>query len=129
MSVELFVPESYKQASDAARAEVCNGCGPFGKFDFVPDSIYGLDISAACMPHDWAYTFGATLADKEEADRIFLNNMLRLIEGAPSWWDKMLRPFRRRRALLYYEMVVAFGAPAYWAGKNQEANLTRVNVT
>ena len=125
---ELFVPAGYNEMTPEMKAEVCNGCGPFGKFDFIPDTIWGLGISACCDIHDFGYTFGTTLADKEEADRIFLNNMLRLIEAAPGFWAKMLRPFRRRRALLYYEMIVAFGGPAYWAGKNQEANLTRVNV-
>lgn len=60
------------------------------------------------------YHVGQTVADKEEADRVFLNNLLRLIE-AGSGWLKMLR---RRRALDYYQAVVAFGGPAYWAGKN-----------
>ena len=60
------------------------------------------------------YHVGQTVDDKQEADRVFLNNMLRLIEDASGW----LKCLRRRRALKYYEAVVVFGGPAYWAGKN-----------
>lgn len=113
---KLYAPEAYWQLSPAAKAVICNGCGSAqAKFDFVPDSIWGLSIKPVCDIHDFMYLFGQTLADKEEADRVFLNNLLRLIE-AGSGWLKMLR---RRRALKYYEAVVAFGGPAYWDGKNK----------
>lgn len=116
----LYAPAEYWTASPEKKKEVCNGCGPFGKFDFVPDNILSLDISEACDIHDWMYTFGATIEDKAEADRVFLNNILRLIEGDTSRLGRWLKPFRRRRALLYYEMVTAFGGPAYWKDKNSD---------
>lgn len=114
--VKLYEPISYTQASCAKKSQVCNGCGSSkAKFDFVPDSIYGLKIKAACDRHDWMYHVGATIEDKEEADRTFLNNCLRLIEARS---NRFIKPLRRRRALKYYEAVVVFGGPAYWKGKN-----------
>lgn len=115
----LYAPEAYWRLSPAAKAEICNGCGSASaKFDFIPDSIYGLKIRPACDIHDYMYHVGRrTLADKEEADRVFLNNLLRLIEADNGW----LKMFRRRRALKYYEGVTAFGGPAYWEGKNKPA--------
>jgi hypothetical protein len=111
----LYAPEAYWLLTPAAITEICNGCGSAqSKFDFVPDSIYGLNINEACNIHDAMYQWGSTLADKEEADRVLLNNMLRLIEAGSSW----LKMLRRRRALEYYEAVTAFGGPAFWQGKN-----------
>ena len=112
--VKLYKPPSYVRANQAKRNRVCNGCGSANaKFDFVPDTIWWLDIQEVCHIHDWMYHYGKTIEDKKEADRVMLNNMLRLIEAG----NKYLKPFRRRRALKYYEMVVAFGGPAFWSGK------------
>jgi hypothetical protein len=119
--VTLYAPETYVRSSDKVRSLVVNGCGPGGwKVDIIPDTIYGLDISPACNVHDWMYTGGETLADKEEADRVFLNNMLRIIDAAGGWW--VLRQLRRRRARVYYEAVQHFGGPAFWSGKNKKDN-------
>ena len=113
--VKLYEPASFTKASAAQKKKICNGCGAANsKFDFVPDTIYGLKICAVCDRHDWMYHKGKDIYDKEEADRVFLNNLLRLIESGSRW----LKPLRRRRALKYYEAVVVFGGPAYWRGKN-----------
>jgi len=116
MFVQLYAPKSYWHASDAERNRVCNGCGTKGLGGWlVPDTLYGLNIEICCDIHDWMYCEGSSVADKERADRTFLNNMLRLIE-AKSFW--MLLPLRRYRAMLYYSAVCDFGGPAFWNGKN-----------
>lgn len=118
----LYAPELYITASPEVRAQVVNGCGPGGwKVDIIPDTIWGLDISAACNIHDWMYTVGADLAAKDEADRVFLNNVLRLVEAVGGCW--LLRKLRRIRAKEYYEAVHVFGGPAFWAGKNDKSTL------
>jgi hypothetical protein len=120
----LYAPEAYVSASPEVRAQVTNGCGPGGwKFDIVPDTIYGLNITEACNIHDWMYTVGEDLAAKDEADRVFLNNVLRLIEAAQGFWAKLLRPLRRVRAREYYEAVHVFGGPAFWDNKNAHTSL------
>ncbi|OHD24621.1 MAG: hypothetical protein A2Y38_16740 [Spirochaetes bacterium GWB1_59_5] len=119
---ELFAPASYVTAGRQTRGLVVNGCGPEGwKGALVPETMYGLDVAPACNIHDWMYVAGQTLADKEEADRVFLNNLLRLIVAAdgPAW----LRWLRRRRARTYYEAVSHFGGPAFWSGKNPDTQL------
>jgi len=116
--VELYEPESYKIADPVEKFKICNGCGAANsKFDFVPDSIYLLNINRACNVHDWMYHHGRTKKDKQEADRVFLNNLLTLIEAEASIVGRLLKPFRRRRALKYYEAVVGLGGPAFWANK------------
>lgn len=117
--IKLYAPQSYKDASDGEIELICNGCGSAqAKFDFVPDRIYRLVITPACNVHDWMYHVGVTQKDKEEADLSFLNNILRLIEGQTGFKNRLLKPLRRRRALKYYEAVVAFGGPAYWNPKH-----------
>lgn len=70
------------------------------------------------------YAAGSTIADKEEADRVFLNNMLRLITAAGGLGA--LRWLRRQRASRYYEAVCLFGGPAFWGGKNPAQTLRMV---
>lgn len=112
----LFAPASFKSAPMSQLETICNGCGAANaKFDFVPDTVYGLSIAAACNIHDFMYNEGRSIEDKEEADRVMLNNMLRLIKRANVWYSPSA--LRRRRALKYYEAVDAFGGPAFWAGK------------
>lgn len=115
--VWLYAPESYIQALPAVRTQVVNGCGPAGwKRKLISDKLWGLNVKVACDIHDWMYTVGETLADKEEADRVFRNNMLRMIEaaGGPAW----LQALRRRRAQTYYLAVEYGGGPAFWHNKN-----------
>ena len=103
----LYKPEGYDPT-------VTNGCGS-GRLGavLVPDSLVGLCIKEACNIHDYMYHVGVTIEDKKLADRVFLNNMSRivLLEGGP-----LLQP---RLALVrkYYEVVKYFGGPAFWKGK------------
>lgn len=113
----LFEPKSYQEAPKELKEKNCNGCGPKSMLiDVVPDTAWGLDISEACNIHDWMYAEGQTIEHKEEADRTFLNNMLRLIHNAGGWG--ILKLLRRRRALTYYQAVKYFGGPAFWSGKS-----------
>lgn len=105
----------YMELSDIDRFKICNGCGSANaKFDFVPDTIYGLNISEACYRHDYAYHVGKTEADKKAADEQFLRNMLTIINtksGALLKWP------RRWRAMSYYSAVCDKGHKAFWANK------------
>ena len=117
-NTELYAPIEYIDADESVKKNICNGCGPAkAKFDFIPDSIFGVSIHEACQVHDWMYEFGKTINDKDIADRVFLNNMIRLIDGKTNQW-KWTRKLRKRIAWGYYEAVVKFGGSAYWDGKN-----------
>ena len=114
----LYAPASFLTANYDQLLDVCNGCGAANaKFDFVPDRIYGTYIGHACNIHDWMYDNGRTIEDKEEADRVFLNNTYRLIERDKHKWYKPTW-LQRIRAREYYQAVKMFGGSAYWAGKN-----------
>lgn len=116
MSARLFAPAAYWSLSPDARAEL-NGCGPAGwKGKLIPDHILLVSIKPACDIHDYMYAVGRTEADREEADRVFLNNILRIIEEkSQNWFTRMIR---RRLALHYYAAVRDFGAIFFWDDKN-----------
>lgn len=117
--VKLYAPDAYWALTQKQREEVTGGCGP-GKYGdyLIPDTIWFLSIREACRIHDFMYRIGATLEDKMEADRVFMNNMLRIITTSRYEWVKNLR---RSRARKYYLIVKHFGGPTYWRGKNKPA--------
>ena len=91
-----------------------NGCGAGWSAWIIPDKWFGLDFTMACHIHDAYYDIGKTNEDKVIADRIFYNNMLRVVESRP----KCLQFIGKRLALRYYQAVKEFGAVAFWSGKN-----------
>lgn len=113
--MNLYKPRSYTDAAHEEISENTNGCGAKGLGGwFVPDTLYGLNICDACEIHDWMYFKGKTAEDKNEADRAFLNNMVRIIDDKSGW---LLKGVRKIRAKNYYRAVKYFGGPSFWAGK------------
>lgn len=104
-----------------------NGCGTTGwKGKLVPDRLWFLSISEACNIHDFMYIVGETLEEKQLADRVFLNNMLRIIDAHGGWYFIQAR--RRRLAFVYYSAVDSFGGPAFWKDKNKLEEFREVNL-
>ena len=124
--LRLFAPESYWNATDDERNAVVGGCGPGGIGDWlVPDTVYFLSIKEACKIHDWMYAFGETAEDKVEADEVFLNNMIRIID-AETWFD-WVKWLRKKRAYKYYWAVKNLGGPAFWDDKNKDSEFRWVS--
>ena len=121
MTAQLFAPEAYWKTPEGERRRW--RCGPNrGLLEvLVPETIYGLRVSPACSIHDFMYSVGETIADKDEADRVFLNNMIRLIEDRKKF--RVLVVLRLKRAFKYYEFVKHFGGPFYWVGKNKPSEV------
>ena len=122
----LYAPKEYWLLSDEERDDIVGGCGPGKgwKEYLVPDKIWGLNIIECCKIHDYMYFAGKTHLDKEQADRVFLYNMLRLIDYETN--SVVLKFLRQRRAWLYYQAVSKFGGPAFWANKNEDEEMKRV---
>jgi hypothetical protein len=126
-NTELFAPRDYGEQPccfHVAPEDVIQdaigegGCGPGGFGDLlIPDSMYGLKIKKACSIHDWMYHFGKDDLDKSRADRVFLNNLIRIINKNTK--NRFMRMLRYRRAKTYYSMVCVFGGPAFWSDKNK----------
>jgi len=109
----FFTPQGYGEP------EKCT-CGPHdsGPYDIVPDKLWGLSIKRACCVHDWMYVNGQTQRDKEFADRMFLENMLVLIEESKP--NRFMRWIRRKSAWTYYEAVHRFGGLVFWNKQKTE---------
>lgn len=131
----LYVPPDMLDALINRPAEVdavCNGVGSdvgiLGKatYHLIPNTIWFLYVTRPADVHDWMYSrpITAGIEYKDKADRVFLNNMLRLIEMDDSWLGRKLAGLRRKRAKLYYEAVRDFGGPSFWEGKNRIASCT-----
>jgi len=127
MKVALFAPPDFWSLTPEQKQEICNGCGPGAwKVDLVPDHPLGLHFDEACNIHDYCYAVGKTVADKEAADRIFFNNMLRVVDATTTGLFEALQG--RALALAYYEAVKHFGGPAFWEGKNLAAEMREVEL-
>ena len=113
----LHYSESFRDATDAERAAICNGAGAANGLSF-PNTFYGLNVRPAFDVHDWDYHHGKTLDDKDKADKYMLLNLMEIIESQKGFANTILKPLRRRRALKYYEAVVTFGNDAFFAGKS-----------
>lgn len=107
-NLKLYCPKSYIDATEIERNYVDGGCGPGKLGDYlVPDKIWGLNIKIACTYHDWMYFVGETYQDKIRADKVFYNNMLRLIESNSRWFFP--KCVRRILAHIYYWYVCEYG--------------------
>lgn len=124
MIVELYAPPSYWALTEEDRGQY-NGCGTSGwKGKIVPETMWGLNVTRACNIHDHMYKFGRSELDRQEADRVFLNNLLRIINAKGGWlaWP------RRYRAMTYYNFVNKYGSVHFWDGKNKPENMAKVTV-
>ena len=116
---KLWAPREFWRMPPAARDEITGGCGPGGVGDyFVPDKILFLSVKPACKIHDFMYFFGRTEAHRVRADRVFRNNMLRIIRAATP--PGVLRRARTAMAWIYFYAVSLGGGPAFWAGKDDD---------
>lgn len=128
----LYMPEGYKNMSEGSTRNICSVCGSGGT-DCMPEYIWGLQVSEACKIRAYMYHFAeSTVEAKEKADRVFLNNMIRIIDRNTSRFlincglIRIKNPLfwlRRRAAYAYYERMRKFGGPIFWIGKNDSKNL------
>jgi len=117
----LYAPPAYWKLSEAARKELCNGCGTGGwKGRLVSDTVFGMCITEACDIHDYMYVASKpNFNDKDSADRTFLNNMVRILNAQKDTLiNKILYDFRLSRIHKYYKAVSMFGGPAFWSSHN-----------
>ena len=119
----LCAPATFWAASADLKARVCNGAGPAGYGWLVPDYFMFLCMTAAADIHDWMYWEGHEQKDKDAADRVFLLNMVAIIEDQTTklfLFGSMLRSTRLGLALIYFIFVSELGKKAYWAGKDKK---------
>lgn len=106
----------YKELTPELKDSICNGAGAAGQWisSFIPNTMYGLDVTEVFNIHDFDYYMGRTRKDKKVADRRMFTNLLMVINFQVGWYNKVLGFFRRRRALKYYEAVLLKGDKAFF---------------
>jgi hypothetical protein len=84
-----------------------SGCGDKSTDMLVPDSLWGIDLTAACVAHDQNY---GNQIGKAEADNIFKQDVRNsaIGAGAPQWAAELL-------AFVYFTAVSNLGGDAYQA--------------
>ena len=107
----LTYPKNY---DEALAEKYNNGCGPGGwKGKLVPDTIYCISIKEPCKIHDFMYEVGKNRTQKERADLMFYDNLLKVIQHDSKWWNRWLNPFREVRAGEYFLAVLFGGKDAF----------------
>ena len=123
--IELWSPQSFKDATPEEIAATCNGAGPRGYGWMVPDNFYGLSITAAANIHDWQYGEARTNLDRLHADLTFFRNMVVLImqedvKQAPAPGDgirvRLKKLAARRLTYLRLRMAVRYFIAVWRAG-------------
>jgi len=112
MKRQMIIPESYRKLTPEEKSKICNGAGSsqYG-FDFVPDTMYGLNLNIAADIHDYMYFFGISRLDKIIADVVYLHNMFAYIESNSYWFMVWVR---ENRALSYAMAVNSFGDGSFF---------------
>lgn len=112
----LVAPRTYLSASQEEKSKYTNGAGAYGCAWLVPDTMFGLNVSEAANIHDWMYCEGTEFEQKLMADRIFLFNLISIIDSNTTkvfLFGFILRMLRRKRAFIYYLAVVLLGWRAF----------------
>ena len=105
-------PSTFLLATPDEISKVCNGMGPKGSGWLVPDTMYGLNLSAAGDVHDWMYAYPETF-NRKECDDVFHENMQEIIKQHGGFG--LLQWLRNRRALKYY-LAVRVGGAKHFGG-------------
>lgn len=107
----LDVPQGFSESDELYLFYCCNGCGSAtAKFDYVPDSIFGLCITAACHLHDFEYEHAYTLGEKLTADERFRVNIHKIVDADRSWWRSKAK--MKNKFEFYFTMVRKAGVEA-----------------
>jgi len=109
---DLYAPSNFWKLSKEEIGKISNGCGSAkAAIDFVPDTIWGLRVTAACDIHDFSYWEGGTKDDKYVDDLFLFINILQIINAKTKW--KIMKVLRFNRALKYFYCVDFYGTEAY----------------
>lgn len=119
---ELYAPKEFWKLTESEKDQFRCGPGRGILEQLVPDKILGLSIRPACAIHDFMYSVAEySIKAKEEADRVFLNNMIRLAtsSGKINWLTRL----RLRFVVIYYQAVKDFGGLTFWKNKNKPTEI------
>lgn len=83
------------------------------KSKIIPRTLWGIDCNIAGYKHDFRYFVGGTEDDREKADKIFKDDLYKIINNHKCNWPWGTRwlhiKLARRRAVKYYLAVKLLG--------------------
>ena len=91
----------------------CCGAGDGFAEKAVPETIYGLKVSAACHIHDNSWEVAeATWDDFHQTNSMFLRNLLSIIRHKSA--NGIMRSMRNYRSMTFFTAVDEVGAKGFW---------------
>ncbi len=96
----------------------CCGAGDGISNTVIPETLFGLRVSAACSIHDFCFKIAdATWRDFHQSNYMFLRNLLAIISAKSNWLTMW---FRVARASTYFMAVDTIGAKVFWSLKKKQ---------
>lgn len=112
ISGHLIAPKGFWELPIDKKKRICNGCGPSGwQAKLVPDSLFGVSLVECCNIHDYMYTVGEDIEDKEWADFIFYYNLYNTVMAGKK---SPLRWLRVKLIWRYFKAVENHGYRAFF---------------
>ncbi len=114
----FLAPHSFWSDTNDNILAVCNGLGAEDDWrsEFIPDTIWGLNISLASIPHDWCFAHGRTERQFHKANLYFLFNMNQIIRKHSA--NELMLMLRYLRSNKYYMATESReGRAAFFKGK------------
>ena len=121
--INLYCPQGYTQLTKEQKKEICNGCG--SKEGWLTKIIFGGKFVECCNIHDYMYSIGLSQEDKDIADRVFYNNMNRVIATID---NKTLKYYYKVKAHIFYKSVKTFGESAFWSSEKVMPDMVAYSV-
>lgn len=116
---DFLAPPEFWDESNGSLLELWNGVGAEGDWlnPFIPETVYGLNISLASLPHDWAFKFHRTKRKFHVSNLYFLYNMNQIVRDESA--NAFMKNIRFLRTNKYYMAVETdAGWKAYTVGKD-----------
>ena len=103
----FICPRTFWKMSDEEILTYWNGMGAEGdwKNKFIPDTIYGVNVTLASCPHDVAFAKGNTKKHFHMANLYFFFNLLQIVRKFHT--GKIMRFLGCMRAAKYYFAVAS----------------------
>ncbi len=114
---DFIAPRSFWECSNTELLSIWNNLGAADggwKNKLIPETIWGVNISLASLPHDWCFAKGTTERQFHKANLYFLYNMNQIIRRHSS--NEFMKALRYLRSNKYY---IAVESPLGWKAFNR----------
>ena len=99
---DFLLPEYFMHVTNDELYEIWNGIGATGDWwnDYIPKTVYGVDVTLASLPHDISFFFEKTKREYHIANLHLLFNMNQIVRYQSN--NEFMRTLRYLRTNKYY---------------------------